>query len=375
MVQGVGNTFLEVDLKKIKNNLIKIKEHIGKSCDIMPVLKANAAGMGLKRLGLFFTEECGIKTVAVAQVYEAMQLREAGIKSDILVMGGVPYNNITAAIEKGIHMPVYNAEFATLVNEEAKKQGKKAMLHIKIETGMNRIGVKPGRRFENLLDTLEKLENIEIMGMYTHLVESDAVDKAFSYGQLELFKSALDQARQRGMVFKYIHICNSSATVWFKEAYFTHVRPGRLLYGIDPNADIKNRLGLEFPVTWYAFVTNVKDLRSGETLGYSRFFRADQPIKVASLSFGYGDGYNRNLIFRGGYVLIKGKRARLLDMCMDQTYVDVTGVDVKPNDRAILLGNDGKENIDLADFTKMLGSTYMNAMSTIAGRVVRVYTE
>lgn len=372
---GFGNSYLEVDLKKIKGNVDKIKANIGQNCKLMPVLKANAAGMGLEQMGKFLVEECEIEMVAVAQVYEAVRLRKAGIKAGILVMGGVPYHNVPGAVEHDIQMPVYNNEFAALVNDEAKKQGKRAKLQVKIETGMNRIGVKPGKDLDMLLDFLKGLEWIEITGLYTHLVESQAQDKSFSYHQHNLFKQALEQFRNRGMDPKYIHVCNSAAAVWFKEAYYTHVRPGRLIYGSDPNVDVKNRLGLEFPVKWFAFVTNLKEIEAGETVGYNRYFKADRRMRIATLSFGYGDGYNRNLVLKGGYVLINGKRASLLDICMDQTFVDVTDIDdVKLNDRVTLLGRDGDEDITLSDFAEMLGIAYVNAMSTIGERVKRIYT-
>ncbi|NLO25537.1 MAG: alanine racemase [Clostridiales bacterium] len=371
---GVGNTFLEVDLGKIKANLNRIRGHIGEGCEVMPVLKANAAGMGFEGMGHFMADECSVRIVAVAQVFEAVKLREAGVDCKILVMGGVPYGNVHAAVEHGIHMPVFNREFAVLVNDEAKSQGNKVKLHTKMETGMNRIGVKPGRDLDRLVDYLKGLAGIEVVGVYSHLVESQAADKSFSHHQHGLFKEALSQLDSKGIEPRYIHLCNSAATVWFKEAHYTHVRPGRLVYGIDPNGDEKNGLGLEFPVKWYAFVTNLKEIEAGETVGYNRFFKANRSMKVATLSFGYGDGYNRNLVLKGGHVLINGKRAKFLDMCMDQSFVDVTAIeDVKLNDRAVLLGSDGEEEINLLDFSAMLGEGYMNAMAGIGGRVRRIY--
>jgi alanine racemase len=371
---GVGNTYLEVDLRKIKANTEIIKSHIGQSCELMPVIKANAAGMGLEELGLYLTGECDIKTIAVAQVYEAVRLREAGVKSELFVMGGVPYNNIPAAVKHNIQMPVFNNEFAALVNHEAGRQGIKAGLHIKIETGLNRIGVNAGTDLDVLTNYLKGLDNIKITGVFTHLAESDAADKDFSYRQFELFKRALAQLKQKGIVPKYIHVCNSAATVWFEEARYTHVRPGRILYGIDPNADAYNRLGLEVPVTWYAFVTNLKEIDEGDTLGYSRNYKAARPMRIATLSFGYADGYNKNLILKDGYVLIKGEKAPLLDMCMDQSFADVTGIkNIRINDRVTLLGKDGDMEINILDFQRMLGNAYVNAMSTIGERVKRIY--
>lgn len=376
MVLEVGNTFLEVDLRKIGRNLERISSHIGEGCEPMPVLKANAAGMGLKEIGLYLEGRCGVKTIAVAQVYEALKLRQAGVKAQLFVMGGVPYNNVPAAIEHDIQMPVFNQEFANLVNRAAKIRGKRAALHIKIETGLNRIGIKPGRELDRLIDFLEGMDGIEIKGIYTHLAESDAMDKTFSYEQLAVFEKALRQIENRGILPEYIHVCNSAATSWFKEAYYTHVRTGRLIYGIDPNADVQNRLGVEFPVTWYGFVTNIKEIGTGETLGYSRNYRAPKPMKVATLSFGYADGYSKILVLKGGYVLIGGGRASLLDMCMDQSFADITDIPgVKINDRVVLLGKDGGEEINTLHFQRMMGKAYVNAMSTIGERVRRIYKE
>ena len=368
------NSYLVVDLKKIKNNITKINKQIGQNCSIMPVLKGNAYGMGLTEVAKYLVEECNINIIANAQVYESLQLRESGIECELFVMGGVPYHNIEIAVEKDIQMPVFNIEFAALVNNEAKKQGKIANLHIKIETGLNRIGVKPGEKTQELIEYLKTLSNIKIKGVYTHFIESEAEDKSYSYKQLGIFKKGLKQIENSGIRPEYIHTCNAAAVVWFKEAYFNLVRTAGIVLGYDPNIDIKNILGVESPLTWKAFVTNVKEIEAGETVGYNRKFTATRKMKVATLSFGFGDGYIRLLAFNGAEVLIKGKRAPLIGICMDQTFVDVSDIDkVSINDEVTILGKDGSEEIDIFEIEKLLGQTYVYPLCMIGQRVKRIY--
>lgn len=371
---GVCNSYLVVDLKKIKNNITKINKQIGQNCSIMPVLKGNAYGMGLTEIAKYLIEECNINIIANAQVYESLQLRESGIECELFVMGGVPYHNIEIAVEKDIQMPVFNIEFAALVNNEAKKQGKIANLHIKIETGLNRIGVKPGEKTEELIEYLKTLSNIRIKGVYTHFIESEAEDKSYSYKQLKIFKKGLKQIEDSGIKPEYIHTCNAAAVAWFKEAYFNLVRTAGIVLGYDPNIDIKNRLGVESPLTWKAFVTNVKEIKAGEAIGYNRKFTATRKMKVATLSFGFGDGYIRSLAFDGAEVLIKGKRAPLIGICMDQAFVDVSDIDkVSINDEVTILGKDGGEEIDIFEMEKLLGQTYVYPLCMIGQRVKRIY--
>lgn len=376
MNTGICNTYMIVDLRKIKENIIKIRKQIGEGCSIMPVIKGNAYGLGLTEVSSYLVKECGIKIIANSQVYEAMQLRKAGIQSELFVMGGVPYHNVKEAIEQDIQMPVFTKEFADIVDAEAKRQNKVANLHIKIETGLNRIGVKPGEKLEELVNHLSTLKNINIKGTYTHFSESEVADKSNSYLQLSKFKDALKQLEALGIKPDYIHVCNSAAAVWFKEAYYNLIRPAGLIFGYDSNVDIKNRLGLETPITWRAFITNIKEIEKGEEIGYNRGFTADRKMKVATLSFGFGDGYIRPLAFNGAYVLLKGKKAPFVGICMDQSFADISDIeDAAINDEITIIGKDGDEEIDVIELSKLIGQTYVFPLCMIGQRVKRIYTE
>lgn len=373
---GICNSYLVVDLRTIRENITKIRSQIGPDCSIMPVIKGNAYGLGLTEVANYLVNKCGIKIIANSQVSEALQLRKARIGSELFVMGGVPYHNVKEAIEQDIQMPVFTTEFAAMVNDEAKKQNKIANLHIKIETGLNRIGVKPGEKLKELVDYLSVLDNINIKGVYSHFSESEVEDKSHSHLQLDRFKEALKQLEILGIKPDYIHICNSAAAVWFKDAYYNLIRPAGLIFGYDSNVDIKNRLGLETPITWKSFITNIKEVEKDEDVGYNRGFTADRKMKVATLSFGFGDGYIRSLAFKGAYVLLRGKKAPIIGICMDQSFVDISEIeDAAINDEVTLVGKDGDEEIDVLDLANLIGHPYVYPLCMIGQRVKRLYIE
>lgn len=371
---GVCNSYLLVDLSKLKSNVNKIRKHIGKDCSLMPVLKGNAYGHGLVEVAKYLEKECEIKIIANAQVFESIKLRENDVNCELFVMGGVPENNIEAAIRNDIQLPVFNIGTAKLINNEAKKQDKIANVHIKIETGLNRIGIKPGEKLEELLDFIITLEHVNIKGSYTHFSESDAPNKSFAYEQYKKFKRALEQFEAKRIKLDYIHACNSAATVWFKESYYNLVRAAGIVFGYDPNLDSKDELKLERAATWKAFITNVKELEKDEPVGYNRAYICKAKTKVATLSFGYGDGYVRTLALKGGELLVKGKRAPIIGICMDQTFIDVTHIEnLKIGDEVIILGTDGDDEIHTLEFQELLGEPYVYPLSAIGQRVKRIH--
>lgn len=373
---GVCNSYLLVDLSKLKNNVSKIREHIGKECSLMPVLKGNAYGHGIVEVAKYLEEECRIKIIANAQVFESIKLRENGVNCELFVMGGVPENNIEAAIKNDIQLPVFNIETAKLINNEAKKQTKIANVHIKIETGLNRIGIKAGGKLDELLDFIKTLEYVNIKGSYTHYAESDAINKSFAYEQYKIFRKALEQFDKKGIKLDYIHACNSAATVWFKDSHFNLIRAAGIVFGYDPNLNSKDELKLERAATWKAFITNIKELEKNEPVGYNRVYICKDKTKVATLSFGYGDGYVRTLALKGGELLVKGKRAPIIGICMDQTFIDVSHIkNLKIGDEVIILGTDGDDEIHTLEFQELLGEPYVYPLCAIGQRVKRIYTK
>ena len=375
---NIHNSYLEIDLPLLTSNIEKIKQGIGKGVDIIAVIKGNAYGMGIIEIGKHLDTHCGIETFGVATTCEAVKLRDAGINKDIVVMGGIPYHNTPAIIKYDLQSPAYDPIYLNLLNEEAKKAGRTAIVHIKIETGLNRVGVRPGKELDEMCELLKALEHIKVEGIFTHFYQSEIRDKTATHEQFEKFKTALSQARAHGFEFKYVHTSNSGATTWLFDDEITHVRPGVLLYGIDENLDehgnCTNVFGLSYVLSWRAYVNNVKTISAGETVGYSGHFKATKPTDVATISMGYGDGYARTLGNSGkGEMIVNGKKAPVIGICMDQMFLDVTGIDTKINDVVTILGTDGSESVDVLDLQTQMNQSFLAILALISERVARVY--
>ena len=373
---GVCNSYMQVDLSKIKRNIEKIRSHIGENMEILPVLKGNAYGMGLVQIGKFLAAECAVKMFATAQTYEALKMLEAGICADYFVMGGVAFNNIATVVAKDIQVPAYNIEFLNLLQEEAQMQGKMAKVHIKVETGLNRIGVKPGEDLDAFCQYLQKLKNIYVVGAYTHFTDAETLERNITLEQYNLFKEGIAQIKSYEFPLEYIHACNSAAATWLDDKLSTHIRPAGLCLGFDPVESPVNILGIEEPMTWRSFITNVKTVKKGETVGYNRVFEAKSDIKVITMSFGYGDGYNRGLAFSGADVLVRGKRAPIIGICMDQTFADVSHIpDISMNDTVTIIGRDGDAFISVFELQHKMNQTYLATIAAITDRVKRIYVK
>ncbi|MCL2497018.1 MAG: alanine racemase [Symbiobacteriaceae bacterium] len=371
---GYSNSYLLVDLGIIRKNIAKIRAHIGAQVDILAILKGNAYGLGLVEMGRFLTRECGIKFVGNAQVAEALQLIEGGVQCDILVIGGVPFHNIPAVVAHDLVTPAYSLEYLTRLDGEAKKQGKIARVKIKVETGLNRIGVWPGEELEQLLTGLKQLPNLQVIGAFTHFSYAEAVDKSFTREQYAYFKQGVQQIQDQGWELPYIHAFNTAASVWLQDSLVTHIRPAALLFGYDSNMDIDNALQLEESVTWRTFITHVKTVPAGETVGYSRYFKVTKATEVATISVGYGDGYLRSLAMQGKPdMLVGGQRAPVIGTCMDQTFLDVTGLGAKIDDPVTIIGRDGAEYISAYELEEKMGQTFLAMLATVSPRVKRVY--
>ena len=372
------NSYLEVDLGEIKRNIEKIREKIGPKVDIITVLKGNAYGMGIVEVGKYIVDNCNVETIGCASVFEAVSLREAGIDKEILVMGGIPYHIVPAVVKYSLQSPAYDMEYLKLLDAEAKKAGKEALVHIKVETGLNRIGTKPGNDMEALCAFLKGLEHVKVCGVFTHFIQSGNPDKTVTYEQMDRFKAALAQIKTYGFELRYVHAANSAASTWLTDPDITHIRPGALLYGFDDNFDenmnSKNLFGLSEALSWRAYITNVKTIQAGETAGYDRAFKATKPTDIATVSIGYGDGYTRTLGTSGkGEMLVNGKRVPVIAICMDQLFLDVTGIPAKINDIVTVLGKDGEECISTLELQKKMKQTHLALISAITNRVGRKY--
>lgn len=369
-----GNSYVVVDMQKIKRNVEKIKAHIGKEVTLLPVLKGSTCGHGLEEIGAFLVEQCGIHMLCVGQTIEAERLRESGITCDILVLGGTPFHNLPYVVGHDLTTTLSNLDYAKKLSDEAQRQGKRAKVHLKINSGLGRMGVRPGKELADLLTGIQALPGIEVEGAYTHFSNSAKLDTSIIEQEAAQFDAALAEIERAGITLTYRHAANTPATVRFPQYHYNMVRSLLLLVGYDWSVDQDNRLGLEKALYWRGFVTQINHVKAGERFDYGLALMAPRDMKIAVTSFGYADGYPDDLAGHGAYVVIHGKKAPILSLNMDQGFVDVTEIeDVKVNDTMLLLGEDGGEEVKLTEL--LAGSHHSGTyfFSLINHRVRRIF--
>ncbi|HIY08441.1 MAG TPA: alanine racemase [Firmicutes bacterium] len=375
---ATANSVVTVDLAKVKRNIERIRRHIGPEVAILYTAKSNGYGHGLIEPTLFMERECGIHHFATGMLCEAIQLREAGLRDFLLVLGGIPYDGVPEFVHWDLAATVYEDTIPKALSAEAVRQGKTVKVHLKIDTGLRRLGVRVGQPLTDLVNLVRSLPNLEIHGVYTHLANGYSLDKSFTHQQMGEFEQALAQLREMGIRPPLIHAANTAATVASPETYYDMVRLAALIFGYDISPGIPNRLGLEPSMEWSSFVTNVLWAEEGENVSYYRFFVPKRRTRVAILGFGMGDGYVRNLVTQdtahNADVLIHGRRARLLDLNVDQAFADVTDIpDVKIGDRVILVGRDGDEEITTMELGERGGTSNGHVCCSITSRPFRHY--
>jgi len=369
-----GNSYVVVDMRKFKRNVEKIKAFLGEDVTLLPVLKGSTCGHGLEEIADCLIRECGLNMLCVGHVIEAERIRAWGISCDILVLGGTPFNNIPYVVNQDITTTVSTAEYARCLSAEAQDCGKTAKVHLKIDSGLGRMGVRPGEALDRLLDAVIPLPGLNIEGAYTHFADSSALDTTLIKQQIHVFDQGLAQIKAAGISLKYCHAANTPATVRFPAYHYNMVRSLFLPIGFDWSIDQINRLELEPLLYWRAFVVQVNTFKAGERFDYGHERMAERDMKVAVTSFGYADGYPDDLAGNGAFVVIRGKKAPLLSLNMDQGFVDVTEIDdVQVNDEILLLGRDGCEEVDILELLKNSKHLPPYLLSSINHRVRRIF--
>ncbi len=361
----------EIDLAALKRNYKKI-EKMTKS-EIMPIVKADAYGHGAIPV-VRALMECGARRVGVATLSEALELRQEFPKLQVMILGASPIEHSDIMVKEQITPTVFRYEQARILSEEAAKQHTTARFHIKVDTGMGRIGFRESELEEVL--KIAELPYLEIGGIYTHFAASDAADLGFTKEQTQRFSKFCEELKKRGLEIPFRHAANSAAIINCPEAHFEGVRPGIILYGLPPAFRMAQGLDLEPVMSWKARVTNIKTINTGETVSYGCTFRAAYPTRVATIPLGYADGLRRALSNRGE-VLIKGKRATIIGrVCMDQTMLEVTKIpEVQIGDIVTLLGNDGGDRIDATEMASWLDTINYEVICEISKRIPRIYKE
>ncbi len=360
-------TIAEVDLKKLARNMRKVHEQAGAGVKVLTVLKANAYGHGAIKLGQYLQQHQLSDFFGTASVEEGLALRQAGVTLPILVLGSIyPFEAFEYAINNSLAITIASLDAAKAVSEIAAKLGKKALCHVKQDTGMGRIGTRRGGVF-NVIEFLAHDPNIVLDGLYTHLSSVES-DPAYTEEQIGYYRDTLTNVKLHDIHINHCHVAASSAIVARPDAHYDMVRTGHSAFGLEK--------GFEPILSLKTRVVYVKDVPAGSSISYNRSFIAPHAMKVATLPLGYGDGYLRALSNKAD-ILIGGKRCRVLgNVTMDMLMVDISQAGpVGVGDEAIVVGRQGDEEVTLAELAQKAGTIDYELCTLLMPRVPRIYKE
>ncbi|MGL4655513.1 MAG: alanine racemase [Sarcina sp.] len=372
-MESMRPVWAEVNLDDIRHNMREIKKLV-KDKKIIGVVKADAYGHGAVDVAPVLLEE-GADKLGVAVITEALELRNAGITSDIMILGYTPLTFSDKLLKQNIEQTVYSLDYARALSREALKMNVKAKIHISIDSGMGRIGFLP-EEFEDIVKVC-LLPGLEVVGIFTHFSTADEQDKTYTYKQFEIFKSICDKLESRGIHIPLKHSSNSAAIMDLNDTYLDAVRPGIITYGYYPSDQVqKEKLTLKPALTLKTNIVHIKTLKEDMYVSYGRKFKTEKETVVATLPIGYADGYTRLLNGKAN-VIIRGQLAPVIgSICMDQCMVDVTNIkDVKLGDEVILIGQDNGVKFDADDIARLIGTINYEIICMLKNRVPRMYIE
>lgn len=370
-----SRVYAKIDLDAVAYNMEQMKQRLGGNTRLIAVIKTDGYGHGAVPIAKMFESTDYVWGYAVACMDEAVVLRHAGVKKPILVLGCIFPEQYEEMIRYEIRAAVYTKEMAAGMAKAAEKIGKTAYFHIKIDTGMGRIGFTVNEKNVNEICEINKLKHGMIEGMFTHFAKADETDKSYTRMQHERFIRMREALEKKNVSIPYIDCDNSAGIIDFPDLKHDLARAGISLYGMYPSEEVNHdAIDLKPALELISHVTFVKEVEAGTSISYGGTFVAEKAMKVATIPVGYGDGYPRSLS-NCGEVLIHGKRARILGrVCMDQFMVDVTGIpDVQFMDRVVLVGWDGTEHISVEELSEKSGRFPYEFVCCLGKRIPRVY--
>ncbi len=364
-------TWLEIDLDAIASNLRLLRQAVGKDVDIMAILKADGYGHGAVQVARTVALH-GAQMLGVAAVNEGIVLREQGIRLPILILGYVPAWQVREAVAHDLAIAVFSERVARYADKWARAMGKVARVHIKVDTGMSRLGLLP-HEVPGFLDRLRGLPGVRVEGIFTHFANADDPDHPMNRDQLDRFRALLDQLKVSGWMPKYVHAANSAATLYIHESHFNLVRPGLALYGLRPSLKVSPPEGLKPALSFKTHVAQVKWLPKGTCVSYGCRYVTPRDSAIAVLPVGYGDGFRRAPT-SWKEVLVRGRRAPVVGVvCMDMCMIDVTDIPgVREGDEVVLIGRQGHDSITVEEVASWLGTVAYEVVAEILARVPRV---
>lgn len=363
-------TRLEVDLARLRANYGLIVDHV-KPARVMPVLKANAYGHGLVAVASML-EELNPFGVAVAYLEEALRLREAGVRMPVLVLGGIVGSQIPRFIEQNLTLTASSVDKLRAIDDVAAAKRTKARVHLKIDTGMERIGTH-WYTAQKLLEASLETKHVEVEGIFTHFANADAADLTHARLQLERFHEVLRFHEKHSLPMPLRHAANSGAILQLPESYFDIVRPGILFFGSSPDTGLPLTLPVKQALRWVTKVVFFKVVKAGNPVSYGSAWAPSSPTRIITLPVGYGDGYMRAMSGQAE-AIVNGKRFPVVGrICMDQVMVDIGQSSAYNGDEVVLLGEDGGAQIRIEELAAWAGTIPHEVLTSINTRVPRVY--
>jgi alanine racemase len=371
-------TWVEVDLGAVKNNIKQIKKFIGPNVGVAAVIKSNAYGHGLIEVAKAAVE-AGAEFLCVDNIYEAKDAKRVVQSAKILILGGVESEDLPWVIKNNIRFGIYDLTFADKVEKAALKLKRKACVHIKIDTGMHRLGFDCDSAVESIKNINTHYKNIEIEGLWSHFADSGSREnKKYTDEQIKKFVRIIDEVEKEGIKIEYKHLCNSSGMISLPEARFNLVRTGIIIYGIFPSEYSKKqyqkKLKLRPAMSFKTRIVSLRELKKGERIGYGLTYRLKKDSQIAVLAVGYKDGYGRNLSNRGEVIIQNYRCPAVGRICMRMMMADVSSLKgVKLDEEAVLLGGDGRAKIEADEVAKKMDTIPYEIVVRIAESVPRVY--
>lgn len=373
---GYDRTYAVISLENILYNVNELKKRIDSSVKVMFVIKADGYGHGAVPIMQFLGDN--VDAYGVATVDEAIELRKNGCDKIILILGYTPKSCLKYVVEYGISQAVFDYDSAKIMSDEAVKQGKKAIMHIKLDTGMGRIGFVPCKESLETIKSINKLPGVYFEGCFTHFSKADEDDMWYTREQFEKYTSFTGELKENGIEFDIKHVCNSAAVMQFSEASLDMVRFGIASYGLYPSPVLDNgNIVLKPAMSWKSIISYIKHVPAGTRIGYNGTYITESPRTIATIPVGYADGYPRALS-GCGRVIIHGMSVPIVGrVCMDQFMVDITDIegkaDISVEDEVTLLGTDGDETITAEELSKPGNSFNYEFVCDVGSRVPRKY--
>lgn len=372
-----SRVYARIDLDAIASNMDRMKQNLNPNSKIMAVIKADGYGHGAVQIAQMLENVDYIWGFAVATLDEAVVLKSEGIKKPILVLGCVFPDQYMEMLKNDIRMNVYTEEMAESISQMASREGMTAHMHIKLDTGMTRLGFDRSEESVEAIARIASMQNVCMEGIFTHFAKADEADKNFTKKQIEDFVWMTEKLKEKNVEFQYEHCANSAAIIDVPEANFDLVRAGISTYGLYPSEEVKKEnVSLKPALALKSHVAFVKEIEVGTPISYGGTYVSEHNMKIATIPVGYADGYPRNLS-NVGYVLIRGKKAPIVGrVCMDQFMVDVTDIDgVSFGDNVTLIGKDGNETITVEELSELSGRFNYEFICDLGKRIPRVYVK